>query len=128
MSYEQITPPEGYRRMQDEGAVYIDVRTREEWDAGHAKGAVHVPMHVRGPSGLVPVPDFPEQVTRRFPKDARLVLGCASGGRSAQACEMLADLGFAHLANLLGGFCGRKNPATGETVTKGWQEAGLPTE
>ena len=75
-------------------AVLLDVREDDEWAAGHAPGAVHLPL-----SGLVSrlheVPDPPEG------SDALTVV-CRSGGRSAQAAAYLAQYGHA-VRNAAGG-------------------------
>jgi rhodanese-related sulfurtransferase len=72
------------------GAVLLDVREPQEWEAGHAPGARHVP--------LGQVPDRLGQ----FEPSARIVVICRSGGRSALATEWLATAGL-DAVNLVGG-------------------------
>ena len=57
--------------------VLLDVREQHEWDAGHAVGAMHVPM------GDVPA-RFGE-----LPADADVVVVCHVGGRSARVTDWL---------------------------------------
>ncbi|MFD1717638.1 rhodanese-like domain-containing protein [Georgenia deserti] len=89
---EQPVPP---------GYVLLDVREQEEWDAGHAPGAVHIPM------GELParMDDIPE---------GELLVVCRSGGRSARSVQWLNQAGF-----------DAYNVADG---MKGWQRSGLPVE
>jgi len=72
------------------GAVLLDVREPEEWDAGHAPVARHVPL------GLVP-----DQM-QGWDTGERIVVVCRSGARSALATEWLTTAGF-DAANLVGG-------------------------
>jgi len=51
------------------------------------------------------------------------VIGCKMGGRSQQACELLANAGYHDVANVLGGFSGA--PQMGH---RGWSQEGLPVE
>jgi len=52
-----------------------------------------------------------------------MVVGCKMGGRSQQACEILASAGFYDVTNVLGGWGGA--PQLGHI---GWVQAGLPVE
>lgn len=126
MSYSNITPKEAYQKMQ-EGYTYLDVRTVEEFEQGHAKGAIHIPVFVNSPEGRQWNPDFAKQVQEKFLTNTKLVIGCHSGGRSAKACELLAQVGYKDLFNIDGGFGGRMEPQTGEFI-KGWKDEGLPCD
>lgn len=121
-----ITPPQAYEQMQ-QGAQYVDVRTPEEFAAGHPAGSVNIPAFFRVDGVMLPNEDFVETVTGRFSKTQSLLLGCRSGGRSGQACEWLQRAGFTSLANIDGGFAGRPDPAGGMAQI-GWKDAGLPVE
>ncbi len=129
MNFETISPPQAFERIQKSGATYLDVRTHEEFAAGHAKGAVHIPLFVQGPVGRELNQDFLVQMAKIFPdKGASLVVGCAAGGRSGRACELLANAGYTELANIDGGFSGRRDPVSGACLVKGWKDEGLPVE
>ena len=52
-----------------------------------------------------------------FAVDAKLVLGCAMGGRSMRACELLASDGYTDLINMHGGYDGYREP-TAEFIDK----------
>lgn len=85
--------------LREQGAVLVDVREADEWAAGHAPGAVHVP--------LAEVSD----ATARF-ADQEVLAVCRSGGRSAKAAELLAAAGI-EVRNVDGGM-------------SSWAAAGLP--
>ncbi len=108
------------------GHTYLDVRTTEEFEAGHPTGAFNVPVMTRGAGGMQPNPAFTSVVAAKFAQDAKLVVGCQSGMRSQRACDELAAAGFTNLANMECGFGGARDPSG--SVTPGWQACGLPTE
>jgi len=112
-------------QQQGAGAVYLDVRSVPEFDQGHPTGAFNVPLlHMDPATGQMrPNPDFLSVVRANFPPNTPLVIGCRMGGRSQQACEMLASAGYRDVANVLGGFGGA--PQMGHA---GWAPAGLPTD
>lgn len=129
MSYE-TTAPAGAKDLLDSGAgwIYLDVRTEEEYASGHVPGAYNIPVATRDPAaGMTLNPAFTELVQRHFGVETKLVLGCAAGGRSARACEMLAPLGYKSLVNMHGGFSGAGGPS-GEIEEPGWAACGFPVE
>ncbi|WP_326696596.1 rhodanese-like domain-containing protein [Streptomyces sp. NBC_01754] len=65
------------------GAVLLDVREKPEWTAGHAPGAVHVPL-----TEPVAGATLPAEAQGRL-----LVVICRSGHRSQQAAKLLAERG-----------------------------------
>jgi rhodanese-related sulfurtransferase len=102
------------RRRQEDGWVYVDVRTVGEFAAGHPTGAVNVPVAFPGMFGAQPNPEFLTVLQRLFPPDTPLLLGCKTGARSAYACDVLAQAGYTRLANVAGGILA-------------WDAAALPT-
>src|SRR5690348_3907587 len=52
---------------------------------------------------LVPLDELEDRLRELPPKDARILVHCAAGGRSLQACQILADHGWTRLLNLAGG-------------------------
>ncbi len=82
-------------------------------------------MHM-GPGGMQPNGDFMDVVARRFPKDAKIVVGCKSGGRSLRAAEMLKAAGYTNIVDQRAGWGGARD-AFGQISEKGWEAAGLPT-
>src|SRR5438105_9569370 len=81
------------RVAEPDAPVVIDVRERSEWDEGHIPGAVHVPRgFLESRIGGVARPD------------QEVVLACASGMRSLLAGRTLAEMGYANVQSLAGGF------------------------
>jgi rhodanese-related sulfurtransferase len=72
-------------------AFLLDVREPEEWAAGHAPGAHHVPM-MEVPSRAAEVPDSGD-----------VVVICRVGARSAQVVAYLRQRGWENVTNLDGG-------------------------
>jgi phage shock protein E len=89
----------------DRKNVVLDVRTREEYEAGHIPGAVHLDVNA---------PDFTEKVTK-LDRNKTYLVHCAMGGRSVKACQKMTQLDFPKLYNLEGGF-------------KAWEKAGHKPE
>jgi hydroxyacylglutathione hydrolase len=85
------------------GMVVLDVRGRNEWDAGHIPGALHIPLG-----------ELAERIPE-LPADQPIAVHCQGGGRSAIAASLLQAAGRQEVSNLTGGF--------GE-----WSKSGLPTE
>src|SRR5215207_5144494 len=102
---KEVTPQEAFELMKnDEGYIYLDVRSVPEFDAGHPQGAINIPlMHYTPSTGMYPNQEFNSVVEGNISKDAKLVVGCKSGARSAQACQILGQMGYANLANVRGG-------------------------
>lgn len=112
----RISPAEAQAKM-NEGYTYIDVRTPEEFREGRPASAVNVPLG----------DDFVARMTARFPKDAKLVLGCKAGGRSLRAAKELLGAGYTNVLDQRAGFDAVRGPF-GEITEPGWSRAGLPIE
>jgi rhodanese-related sulfurtransferase len=95
------------KTLQSSGEKFtlVDVREDNEWTAGHAAGALHL-------SKGVIERDIESKVAQ---KDAKLVLYCGSGSRSALAADSLIKMGYTNVFSLAGGI-------------NGYKAAGLPTE
>ena len=129
MSFENVSVREA-RDKQREGYVYVDVRSIPEFEQGHPAGAVNVPLiHRDAHSGqMMANREFLDVMRANFASDARLLIGCQVGGRSAQAAETLVLAGFNDVANVLGGFEGARDPLSGAMRAEGWTQAALPIE
>ncbi len=119
-----VTPEEAQSLLQD-GYVYLDVRSVQEFEIGHATGAYNIPVMLRSGRGLAPNPKFLSVVNAVFAKDRPLVVACKMGGRSKRACQLLTGDGFTVLRDLSAGFDGKKD-AFGGLKEPGWKPAGLP--
>lgn len=94
------------------GVTLIDLREADELAAsGKIPGSVHVP---RGMLEFRTDPSTPYHADC-FDPSQRIILHCASGGRSALAAKTLHDMGYENVAHLDGGF-------------KAWTEAGRPLD
>jgi rhodanese-related sulfurtransferase len=118
--------PEEAQALLEEGYVYVDVRSEPEFEQGHVPGAYNVPLMHQGPGGMQPNPDFLVVMEKVFARDARLVLGCRSGGRSLRAAQMLQGAGYSMLIDLQTGWEGSRD-AFGRPQP-GWGPKGLPVE
>jgi molybdopterin/thiamine biosynthesis adenylyltransferase/rhodanese-related sulfurtransferase len=76
------------------GTVVVDVREPDEYEQGAIPGAVHIP---RG--------NLESSIENRVPdRDARIVVHCAGGTRSAFAAKTLGELGYTDVVSMAGGF------------------------
>ena len=94
--------PEDAVELVEAGALLLDVREPDEWQAGHAPGAMHVPMR-----------EIPARV-EDLSTDRRIVAICRSGARSRTVAEALVGAGF-DVVNVGGGM-------------RAWEAADLPIE
>ena len=85
MAVKEITPQQAHETLSaDPSAVYIDVRTAQEFANGHPAGAVNIPVAFADPArGMVLNPDFVSVVERNFAKDKKIIVGCQAGPRSS---------------------------------------------
>lgn len=98
----ELSVPALQKMLETEGAVVlVDVRTAEEYAAGHIPGAINIPhdqMAARASS---------------LPAGKPVVLYCKSGRRAGLAAEVLEQAGRTGLSHLTGDF-------------QGWAASGLP--
>ncbi len=126
---KDMSPEQTAQAIDDDpNTIYLDVRTVSEFDEGHVPGAMNIPVLIRGADGMMTVNQaFPVVVQACIRRDARIIVGCKSGQRSAQAAEMLVHMGYTNVANMLGGFSGHP-PPTEQIADTGWLGKGLPVE
>ena len=122
---KQVSPHEAYDLMQKSGYTYVDVRSVEEFEAGHPQGAVNIPLMLRQSGQMVPNPKFFDALSGKFSPEAPLILGCQAGGRSARAVQMLEQAGYRNVADSFAGWGGGQGP-TG--IQPGWHATGLPVD
>jgi rhodanese-related sulfurtransferase len=95
------------KRRMDAGEKFtlVDVREESEWASGHLPGAIHLGKGI-----------IERDVEQRIPaSDAKLILYCGGGFRSALAADNLQKMGYTNVESMDGGW-------------KGWLAAGLPTQ
>jgi len=89
---KNVSPKEAKELIGSENDVFLlDVRTKEEYNESHIKIA-----------HLIPIQEL-EQNVDKIPKNGKVVIYCASGKRSARACEILKNKGLKALYNIEGG-------------------------
>jgi rhodanese-related sulfurtransferase len=98
---------------QKQAGLLLDVREPAEWEKGH------IPEAVLAPRGMLewyadPTTPYakPELTTK---KDARIIVACASGGRSLLAAQTLQSMGYSNVVSMTGGF-------------NEWSKQGFPVE
>jgi rhodanese-related sulfurtransferase len=111
--------------MREQGYRYVDVRTAEEFAAGHPEGAYNIPWQVRGAQGRAENPNFLASVRAAFALEDKLVVGCQTGSRSRRAAEALLAHGYREVIEQRAGYEGARD-AFGRVVDVGWRAAGLP--
>lgn len=99
--YNNILSPDA-KRLIDAGTVYLlDVRTPEEFQQGHLKGAVLIPI------------DQLKMRLGEIPRNRKIVVYCAVGPRSNAAARLLAEKGYRDVYTMQDGIVG-------------WYRNGLP--
>jgi len=79
--------PVDFSGLMKQGALIIDVRTKGEYQGGHIKGSINIPL------------DTLKSNLSRFKKDKTIITCCASGMRSASAKSILKSNGFTEVYN-----------------------------
>ena len=109
---ENLTPEQVRDAVSKGNATLIDIRDGEELKQnGRIPGSVHAS---RGMLEFYADPSLPYHKPE-FDKNKKIILHCASGGRSDLAAATLKQMGYNKVAHLDGGM-------------KAWKEAGLPVE
>ncbi|MFZ4544109.1 MAG: rhodanese-like domain-containing protein [Saprospiraceae bacterium] len=80
-------PKTDYKALLQDGAQIIDVRTKAEYQSGHIKGSVNIPLQVL--SGNL----------SKIKKDKPVITCCASGMRSSSAKSLLQSSGYSEVYN-----------------------------
>ena len=83
----------------------VDTREESEWNTAHAAGARHMGKGIIERDIEAAIPDL----------DAKIVLYCGGGYRSALAADALQKMGYRNVYSLAGGW-------------RAWNAAGMPTE
>ena len=108
---ENLTPNQVKEELSKGNATLIDIRESEELkENGKIPGSVHAP---RGMLEFYADASLPYH-RPEFDKNKKIILHCASGGRSALAAATLKQMGYENVAHLDGGI-------------KAWKETGMDT-
>lgn len=128
VNLKRYNVPESNALMQEQDYIYIDVRTPEEFEAGHPEGAFNIPVNLRDPElgRMIPNEEFVSIVEAHFAKDAKLLLGCRSGVRSTRAAMMLDAVGYTDLAENYPGWMGARDGSPGWSLCDVPQATGQP--
>ena len=101
---KEISVEETLKKVKN-GANLIDVREDNEWNDGHAEGAIHLGRGI-----------IERDIVGKFPdKNADLILYCGGGYRSALAADNLQKMGYTNVLSMAGGWAA-------------WKEANAPIE
>ena len=132
-----LTAKEAYSMWQanPEEVIILDTRTLEELlFVGHPPMAWRVPVASQNYTwdedkkqyGMTPLFDFATRVAEIANSDTKLLVMCRSGGRSAIACNMLAQAGFTNVYNIIDGMEGDGHGDSESTPMGGWKNSGCP--
>lgn len=75
-------------------AVILDVRTADEFEDGYIENAINIDIY-KGQGFIYEL--------ENLEKNKNYYVYCKAGGRSAQACSIMKELGFQNAYNLVGG-------------------------
>jgi len=98
-----IPPLEAKAYLENEKPVLIDIRTTDEYAAGHLENSAQMDYYA---------PEFRDKLSK-LDKNAKYLIYCRSGKRSAAALKIMQDLGFSDIHDIAGGITA-------------WLAAGLP--
>lgn len=100
--YTTITGSQFQKMTSNNNILILDVRSSGEYKTGHIPNAKNLPVDTLS-SKLSTLNSY---------KDSEIVVYCASGGRSARACDILSKNGFNKVYNLSGGVSSYKGKLT----------------
>ena len=85
--YKKISAEDAKKIIDSEDVIILDVRTQEEYNSGHIENAL-----------LLPVNEIPLKAEATLPKkDAKILVYCRSGNRSATAAKSLIGMGYTNV-------------------------------
>lgn len=74
--------------------MILDVRTPQEYEEGYIPGSINLNIYDAN--------EFMSEI-QSYNKESSFYIYCKSGARSSQACQIMSQLGFANVFNLIGG-------------------------
>lgn len=91
-----LGPKVDYAELVKKGAIILDVRSKGEYQGGHIKGSINIPVNALNNN------------LSKLKKDNPIITCCASGMRSASAKSILKSNGFTEVHNV-GGWMNLQN-------------------
>lgn len=106
------------KKQLPKNALFIDVRTPEEFKSSHARGSINIPYEFDVDGERVVNKDFVDKINLLTDDDYEkdIVVICRIGERSIKAAEALSDEGYEKIINIKKGY------------VNGWRKAGLASE
>lgn len=83
-----IKPPVNLAELAKDGAIILDVRTKSEFESGHIRGSINIPLD-----------KLHNNMNKLKSKNKAIITCCASGSRSATAKAVLTNNGFTNVHN-----------------------------
>ncbi len=83
-----LGPSVDYQQLVKQGAIILDVRSKGEYQQGHIKGSMHIP-----------VDQLSNNLAKLKGKDTAIITCCASGMRSGAAKKILQSNGYKEVHN-----------------------------
>lgn len=102
--YQSINMSDFYQMTKKSSLATIDVREKNEYESGHVKGSIHLPLSQLG------------EIYEILDKETKYYVICRTGSRSAMACDFLSEKGYT-MVNVLGGMCAWKGQEEGVRKT-----------
>ena len=93
MNHKDIETQEFRSKLEEDAYVLLDVRTADEYRAGHLLGAMNLDFYDHAFEDMI------DELDKRM----KYLVYCRSGNRSRQAMYLMRDLGFEEVYNLAGG-------------------------
>ncbi len=101
----EVSVADALLRVREARATLIDVREESEWEAAHARGALHLSKGI-----------IERDIEKTIPRlDQEIILYCGGGFRSALATKALQEMGYTNVWSLAGGW-------------RAWESGGAPIE
>jgi rhodanese-related sulfurtransferase len=96
---EQVT------ELQSQGYGLLDVREYEEYEQGTLPGAINIP---RGVIEALCDPSYPSHKKEMLDRDHPWLILCATSGRAAMVTDVMQQMGFKNVLNIVGGLAAWK--------------------
>lgn len=102
---DDISAKNAYK-MQQDGALLIDIRTRTEFKELRAKDSINIPIYYDKKGIRVPNRNFIDEINKISKENInkKIILICRSGSRTKFASNLLAEWGYTSIYNVQYGF------------------------